>query len=60
MAGTGITPEVFDAREKLLIDQTVAAHRGRPGALAEKGFAVHEMAKESGKIGRLAAQRARV
>jgi len=33
MAGTGITPEVFDAREKLLIDQTVAAHRGRPGAL---------------------------
>ncbi len=29
------------------------------GALAEKGFAVHEMAKESGKISRLAGQRAR-
>ena len=33
MAGTGITPEVFDAREKLLIDQTIVSHRGRPGAL---------------------------
>ncbi len=29
------------------------------GALAEKGVAVHEMAKESGKISRLAGQRAR-
>ena len=28
------------------------------GALAEKGFAVHEMTKETGKISRLAAQRA--
>jgi NADH dehydrogenase/NADH:ubiquinone oxidoreductase subunit G len=27
------------------------------GALAEKGFAVHEMVKETGKISRLAGQR---
>ncbi len=33
MAASGLIPELLDTREKLLIDQSIAAHRGRPGAL---------------------------
>ncbi len=33
MAASEIASQVLDAHERLLIDQTIAAHRGRPGAL---------------------------
>jgi NADH-quinone oxidoreductase subunit E len=33
IAAGGLIPELLNAREKLLIDQSIALHRGRPGEL---------------------------